>query len=246
MRKIIYNEEKAIIDEGIYFGCGVFETIYWGDKPLFLDEHLDRLSESVEKLNMEELEIDKILEFFDTLNIKNKAVKITVTPCNIIISQRDIPYDDSCYNKGVTLCTSNVCRNSTSIMAYIKSTCYYENIIEKEKVVEKGYNDALFFNEKGSLTETSCANIFIVRNDMIFTPRISDGLLDGIIRRWIIKNFNVIEKTLTYKELEECDEVFISNSLMGVMSVSKIDEISYSDRKVCNIIRNSYEKLRQN
>ena len=145
----------------------------------------------------------------------------------------------------MTLCTSKVCRNSTSLMAYIKSTCYYENIIEKEKAIEKGYSDALFFNEKGNLSETSCANIFIVRNDMIFTPRVSDGLLNGIIRRWIIDNFNVIEKTLTYKELEECDEVFVSNSLMGVMSVSKIDEINYDERKVSSKIRSSYEKLRQ-
>lgn len=244
MRKIIYNQEKAIIDQGIYFGRGVFETILWLDSPMFLDEHIDRLSSSVEKLKMDELEIDELLDFLDGLKIKNKALKITVTPLNIIISERDIPYTESCYNRGVELCTSEVKRNSTSIMTYIKSTCYIENILEKEKAIEAGYNDALFFNEKGNLSETSCANIFLVRDNMIFTPRVSDGLLNGIIRNWIINNYNVIEKSIKYEELKECQEVFISNSLMGVMSVTKIDEVSYNDNKVCSIIRKSFEKAK--
>jgi 4-amino-4-deoxychorismate lyase len=127
----------------------------------------------------------------------------------------------------MNLTISKVRRNSTSRLCYIKSTCYIENLIEKEEAKKNGFDDVIFLNENGYVTETSCANIFIVKNNEIFTPRISDGLLDGIIRRKIIENFKVQEKSITFEELKKSDEVIITNSLMGAMSIKKLDDIKY-------------------
>jgi len=183
MRNIIYGEDKILIDEGLFFGRGVFETILWKDRPVFLNEHLERLKKSMEEIGLLPLEEKILREYLDKLDIKYKGLKITVTPLNIIITERNINYKEEDYNRGMTLTISKVRRNSTSRLCYIKSTCYIENLIEKENAKKMGFDDVIFLNEKGNVTETSCANIFIVKNKEIFTSKTEDGLLAGIIRR---------------------------------------------------------------
>lgn len=239
MRQIIYGEDKIFMDEGLFFGKGIFETILWREKPVFLNEHIIRLKKGMERIGLLPLEEEMLSEYLGKLNIKNKGVKITVTPLNIIITEREIPYKEEEYNKGMTLTVSKVKRNSTSLLSYIKSTCYIENLIEKENGKKAGYDDVIFLNEKGYITETSCANIFIVKNNEIFTPKVEDGLLDGIIRRKIIENFRVEEKSITLEELKTSDEVIITNSLMGAMSIKKIEDIKYEKQEFRSIFNKS-------
>lgn len=241
MRNIIYGEDEILIDEGLFFGQGVFETILWKDRPVFLNEHIERLKNSMEKIGLLPLEEKMVRGYLDKLDIKDKGVKITVTPLNIIITERKVNYKVEDYNRGMTLTISKVKRNSTSRLCYIKSTCYIENLIEKGNAKKIGYDDVLFLNENGYVAETSCANIFIVKNKQIFTPKISDGLLDGIIRRKIIEYYDVKEKSITMKDLKESEEVIITNSLMGVMSIKKINAIKYDSEIINNILT---EKLK--
>lgn len=243
MRNIISTGDKISMDEGLFFGRGIFETILCKDRPIFLNEHLERLKKSMKELGLLPLEEDMLREYLDKLYIKDKALKITVTPLNIIITQRDIPYKEEDYNRGMKLTISKVRRNSTSRLCYIKSTCYIENLIEKENAKKKGFDDVIFLNENGYVTETSCANIFIVKNNEMFTPKLTDGLLDGIMRRKIIENFKVQEKSITLEELEKADEVIITNSLMGVMSVKNIDDVRYESENFRNIFNECIVKL---
>lgn len=232
MRKIIYNSDKVSADDGVFFGRGVFETILCKDAPVFLNEHIERLSKSMDKIGLLPLEEIILKEYLSKLSIKNKALKITVTPSNIIITQREINYKEEDYDRGMSLTISKVRRNSTSILSYIKSTCYIENLIEKEKAKKIGYDDVIFLNEKGYVAETSCANLFIVKNKEIFTPKIEDGLLDGIIRRKIIENYSINEKSITLKDLKDAEEVIITNSLMEIMPIRKIDEVEYDSQNI--------------
>lgn len=229
MRKIIYQEDNILLDEGSFFGKGVFETILWLKRPVFLGEHIRRLKEGMEVLGLEPLEEEILLEFLSKLTLENKGVKIMVTPLNMVITTRNIPYGEALYKKGMTLNISKVLRNSTSALSYIKSTCYIENILERAKANKNGADDMLFLNEKGYITETSCSNIFLMKNNGILTPRGENGLLSGIIREWIIENFKVQEADITLKDLEEANEVFITNSLMGIMKIKQIDDFTYND-----------------
>ncbi|MBE6050343.1 MAG: 4-amino-4-deoxychorismate lyase [Clostridium sp.] len=243
MRKIIYGEDKILLDQGTFFGKGVFETILYLNKPVFLEEHLKRLKEGMKVLELDELEERELREFIGKLNINNKALKILVTPLNIIITEREIPYTREDFNKGMNLTLSKVLRNSTSRLTSIKSTCYIENILEKQKAKSEGFDDVLFINEKGYLAETSCSNIFLVKNNRILTPKSDNGLLRGIIRKWIMKNFAVEESNLTYDDLSSADEVFITNSLMGVMKVNKIDNFTYRREEITLEIFNKYNEV---
>lgn len=91
--KVYKGESKIDIDEGIFFGKGVFETILILEKPVMLKEHLKRLNTSLKKLSIDkEINYDEVVDIIKKDNIKNKALKITITPKNNIISLRDIPY----------------------------------------------------------------------------------------------------------------------------------------------------------
>lgn len=241
MREIIYNEDKVYVDQGVFFGKGAFETIAYYDKPVLLDYHLERLNKALEELNMDNLEEEELRKFIDRLSLHNTSFKITVTDKNIIISTRPIPYTEDMYREGSHLTISDVRRNKTSKLTYIKSCCYYENILQKQEAVKNGYNDLIFLNEEDKITETSCANIFFVKDKKIYTPRVKDGLLNGVIRRWIMENYEVTETSIDIEDISEYDEVFITNSLMGIMKVSKINNTSYNNEEISSIIRKDYE-----
>ena len=245
MREIVYNSDKVNLDDGVFFGRGVFETIYSGEKLVFLKEHINRLKSSMELLYMKELEEEMLINFLNSNKFIEGALKILVTDKNIIITQRKSPYNEESYKKGFNITYSNVLRNSTSLLTSIKSTNYIENILEKQKASKNGYNDVVFFNEKGFVSETSWANIFIVKDNKIVTPHKNDGLLGGIIRNWILVNFDVCEKSITKEELENADEVFLTNSLMGIMSVNKLNNIKFRLRDKSEIITEAYEKVKK-
>lgn len=243
MRNIYFNEENITLDEGLLFGRGAFETILVKEEPIFFRNHIERLNNAIEVLNIgEKIEEKELLHKIKEYKIRNKALKILVTQRNIIILERDINYKDEDYKKGFKLKLSKVIRNSTSSLTYIKSINYIENLMENQKAKEEGYNEVIFLNENGFVTEGSTSNIFMIKNKIIYTPKVECGLLDGILRRFIINNFKVVEKVITLKELLKSDEIFITNSLVGIMKVTSVKENSYIENNITKKIILKYKE----
>ena len=243
MRKIIAFSDTIKLDSGVFFGQGVFETMLFGEVPYFLDFHINRLKEGLKALDMKPLiEENELLRYIKKLEIKDTVLKITVTEKNIILTKRKNIYTEEMHKKGFSLKVSKVLRNSTSILPRIKSTNYIENILEKKNAVKEGYDDVIFFNEKGFLCETSVSNIFCIRNRKIYTPSCSNGLLNGTIREWIIKSFEVIECDIKIDDLENMDEVFVTNSLLGIMKVKSIEKFKFNEDTVTKNIRDKYKR----
>ena len=242
MRDIIFNEDKINLDSGYFFGRGVFETILVKDKPIFLKEHISRLNEGIKILNIGDKVIEEdILNIINKHNIKYCGLKIVVTEKNIVLEKRDIPYKSDDYLKGFSLKLSNINRNSKSKLSYIKSINYLENILEREEALNNGYNEVLFLNEKGFLSEGSMSNIFIVIDKEIYTPSIKCGLLPGIVRNFLIKEYKIIEKELTLEDIMMADEIFITNSLLGIMRISKFGNRILTENKITIMLRKEYE-----
>ena len=242
MRELIYDNDTINIDSGVFFGRGVFETILITTIPIFLEEHIKRLNKSIIELELGELiYIEDVIEFINKHNIKNKALKITVTEKNLIYSIREIKYKDSDYQRGFKVGISKVLRNSTSRIVSFKTLNYLENIIEYELCQRNDLNESIFFNEKGNLCEGCTTNIFIIKDKVIYTPSIKCGLLPGIVRQWIINNFDVIEKEITREELLNSDEVFLTNSLVGVIKVSNIENKLFNS-EIIEKIKEQYDK----
>ncbi len=84
-----------------------------------------------------------------------------------------------------------------------------------------GFYDVIFANEKGEITEGAISNIFIGKNGFFYTPPLSCGLLDGVYRRYLLnsKKRRIKEKVLFKEDLLRAEEVYLSNSVRGLVRV---------------------------
>ena len=230
-------------DDGYSFGRGVFETIKVVDgKPLFLDKHLSRLKKSLKFFGIEkDIDEGKIYAYINSSEEKNFALKLIVSYKNFILTSRSDNYRDD--DKNYKLILSEVRRNSSSKIIYHKSLSYYENIMEHRWAQDRGYDSALFINEREEVCETSFANIFFVRNGEIFTPAISSGLLKGTMRDYILESYKVKEDVISFKDIDNYDEAFISNSLMGVRNVSSINNVKFNKNEKTKLIQRNLEEF---
>lgn len=92
---------------------------------------------------------------------------------------------------------------------------------EYKRCTRAGFYDVIFANEKGEVTEGAISNIFIRENGVFYTPPVSCGLLDGVYRRYLLtsKKHRVKEKVLFKEDLFSAEEVYLSNSVRGLVRV---------------------------
>ena len=119
---------------------------------------------------------------------------------------------------------SGIKMDSGNKFLYHKTTLrdIYDKMYKKGR--EKGYIDLIFTNEKGEVTEGCISNIFIKRNGKFITPPVECGLLNGIMRQYIIKKAkNVIQDIITLDELKNAGNIYLCNSVRGITKI-KLDD----------------------
>jgi len=119
------------------------------------------------------------------------------------------------------VCFSTKCTNSASPFLYHKTTNRKIYNQEYKKCKSLGFYDIIFTNEKGEITEGAISNIFIRKNGIFYTPPVSCGLLDGVYRQYMLLSgkYRVKEKVLFKRDLLRAKEVYLSNSVRGLVKV---------------------------
>lgn len=233
------KKDEIYIDNGFYFGEGLFETmLVYNNNILFLKEHIERMNEGLKIIGIEKkIEEKEAIEALKKLKCTEGVLKLAVSEKNNIFTLRKNNYTEDMYNRGFRLKISKLKRNKYSTITYLKSLNYLDNILEHRKCKEEGYDEVLFFNSDNEITEGSVSNIFFIKDNTIYTPSVDCGLLNGTIRKYMLKNHTVVEGKFGNKELMEADEVFLTNSVMGIMRVSKIEKKIFQEKKViCDIM----------
>lgn len=220
---------KIELDEGYAFGLGVFETIKVKEGEAFaLEKHMNRLQRGLAFFKFSSKITEKdIREYIGQQQEKDFTLKIMVSEKNILFVKRDNPYRDYNKQQGLKLRISSVRRNSTSPLIYHKSLQCADTILEKRKAKEQGYDETLFLNEKDCICEGSVSNIFFLKGEKLYTPKIEDGLLAGTMREQILEKYAGKEMSLSRQTLACFDACFVSNALMGILWVKSIGEICY-------------------
>ena len=95
-------------------------------------------------------------------------------------------------------------------------------------------------NTEANYIETTNSNIFILKEDKVYTPPLTDGCVDGTMRNWVLLQESVIEKSLNQIDVEAADEVFIANAINGIVAINRVDDITYT---TFNYAQNLQEKL---
>jgi branched-subunit amino acid aminotransferase/4-amino-4-deoxychorismate lyase len=106
----------------------------------------------------------------------------------------------------------------------------------------KSFDEAIILNNRGFIAEGSRSNIFLVKDNRIFTPALECGCLDGITRRVIFDlaqkhNLKIQGGNFTPQDLRESDEAFLSNSLIGVMPAVSVDKYPIGKGRVGRITK---------
>ncbi len=118
-------------------------------------------------------------------------------------------------------------RNELSPLSRYKTLNYLDNIVARREAVAKGADEAVMLNTKGHVACASAANIWLVEGDKLVTPRVSDGALPGVARQRIIAlageaDLDATEDTIDAARLSTADELFLSNSLIGICPISSL------------------------
>lgn len=221
-------------DEGYFFGLGAFETIAveYG-KPVWTDRHLRRLAEALTFLGIARTggEIDKALGTAleePRLRHGRYALKLTISEQNILTTIRPNPYDRQTAESAFVAAYSSVHRNETSPLVFRKTLNYGDCILEKRRAAARGVDEPVFLNTRGEITEGAVSNVFFVRDGSIVTPPVSCGLLPGIAREVLMERCEIREEILRPEDAAACEEMFLTNSLMGVMPVRRLGSHTFS------------------
>lgn len=242
--------EKLENTEGFFYGYGIFETLKIINKEIFNSKnHYVRLKKSAEELNIKfTVTYEKFLEIcsneIDKYNENLYVLKFILIKngdnSQYFFNKREYKYNEKIYIKGFNLRISSIKKNETSKIICYKTLNYLENILELKNSKNLGFDECIFLNTKGYVTEGATSNIFIVKNKTIYTPKISDGILEGTMRTLIIKkcmekNIKIIEKSLSLEEVLNGDEIFLSNSLMGILKVNSIENKKFTSKFIENL-----------
>ncbi len=136
----------------------------------------------------------------------------------------------------------------SSLPRSIKYGNYLESIVEVKKANKDGFDDCLLLDGEGRACESTVANVFFRKGNRLFTPSLKSPVLDGVTRKVVLEilvelGIECEELTPNRAEWENMDEVFLTNSTMGPVCISKIDTREFeTGSDIFKKIKNAYEK----
>ncbi len=246
-------------NRGFQYGDAVFETMRGHNAIVyFWEEHYFRLMASMRILRMPipmeftpDYLLDQIIQLIKAchLNEESFSVKLLVwrdaegryTPSNakvgysITIDKLDNPYfvyNDSDYE--VALFRDHYIH--ASMLSNLKTNNRLINILGSVYAKENDFANCLLLNDRKEVVEALNANIFLVKGYKIRTPKLDSGCLDGMMRKQIIKliaewpDYILEIDEISPFELQKADELFITNSLIGIQPISKYRKKTYVNK----------------
>jgi len=149
-------------------------------------------------------------------------------------------FDD--IDAGLKACVSSWARVSDNALPPTGkfAGAYVNSVLAKVEAVQDGYDEAILLTKDGFVSEGTGENVFVVRNDTVLTPPLSDDILEGITRDAIITlcadyGYGVHERRLSRSELYAADELFFTGTAGEVAPITSVDGIIIGDGTVGTI-----------
>ena len=243
-------------NRGLNYGDAVFETLrVSGGKIYFWEDHYFRLMASMRILRMEipmsftpEYLEEQVIKTITSSENKNGAFRAkilvwrktggkyspTTNDVEFLITSEKLaePFytlNDSFYE--IELFKDHYI--NSGLLSTLKTNNKVLNVLGSVYAQENDYANCLLLNEKKQVVEALNGNIFLVKGYKIKTPPITDGCLNGVLRKQIIKilgqmpDYVLEEESVSPFELQKADEIFITNVIAGIQPVSKYRKKEY-------------------
>jgi len=213
---------------GVFKAKGVFETML-GLDGIVLDTalHLKRLRAGLKNLGLKAPAINaavlKQILFRNHLSCGRLRLMVWQAGQEMHVMAAALPYKIS-NKKMYKVCFIKTNRAANDRSADLKSLDYELFAQAYAEARSQGFDEALLMNRSGHIFEASRANIFWIKNNILYTPPLSSGCLKGITRQQVIRQakylkISVKEESLTPGILEKADAAFLTNSLIGIKPI---------------------------
>ena len=253
--KVIWNNEIVersevkidMEDRGYQFSDGIYDVVRaYNGKFFTLNEHVDRLFSSAEKIELilpftkEELKqlLTKLIQV-NNIDTGNVYMQLTrgigiprhhsypdpeLVPPVFTATTTLVPRDQTAMDQGMS---AIIVPDMRWLRCDIKSISLLGNIMAKHEAHKKGGDEAILHRD-GVVTECSSSNVWIIKDDTIYTHPDGNLVLPGITKIMLLKvarkaGIPVKEEAFTLEDLKEADEVFASSTTMEAMPITSID-----------------------
>lgn len=232
------EKQVQAIAPGNIEGPGMFETMRTVNGEIFLlEEHLRRLSEGLKLIGLENpFSVDQwwkiIQKTMDANHLTEARVRVMVwkngrhTESSVIARPLVLPAEPV-YRKGYRLAVVDLVRPAGPL-SHVKSTDYGLFIRALQLAQVRLCDDAILLNDQGHVVEASRANLFWIVRGELHTPSTATGCLAGITRQVVMQiasrqKIAVREVEAPVSAIEDADAVFVTNSIIGVMPVRRVN-----------------------
>lgn len=238
----------SVLDHGFLYGDGLFETMRATDgRPYLLDRHLARLRAGAEVLTLSAPSEEELARWIaaalQAADEGDAYIRLTVTrgrgaagpdprtcpqPTVLVVVRPFAGLPPRWSEQGLSAVTSTIRRNEHSPLSRLKTCNYLDCILAKEEARAAGTDEALMLNTAGNVAEATAWNVFAVCGGTLLTPPPSEGLLPGITRARVLElaaehDVAAREAALRPAALREASEAFLTNSLYGVVALTRLD-----------------------
>lgn len=237
----------SVTDSGFLYGAGLFETMRSYNGVVFsLKDHLDRLFFSAGALSInntysKEYIHDAICKVLKANKLTDARLRLTLTggPMSepeekrkstlLIAAAKLQPYPSEYYKNGILVVLSPFRQNPAEPIYGHKTTSYFSRMLALKSAHQKGAAEALWFTVDNRLAEGCISNVFLVKDSKLYTPPIETPVLAGVSRKTVFQiasknSVEFIEKNLYISDLLDADEVFLTNVIMQIMPVSRVEK----------------------
>lgn len=244
-------------NRGFKYGDGVFDTLkYVNGKIFFWEDHYLRLMAGMRIVRMEipmsftmDYLQEQIMNLLEAKELTNNSVRVRITVFRkeggfyspstnqvdflIEAEKLDAPFylwKEEAYE--IDLYKDYYVQ--ADLLSTVKRTCCSLHILGGIYAQENGYDNCLLVNHQKNVVGALNANLFVVKGNLIKTPALSDGCLNGVTRKNLIKiiekipDYQIEESQVSPFELQKSDELFLTNSIMGIRSITKYRKKEFS------------------
>ncbi len=258
--EILPAEEPVLLasNRGYRYGDGLFETMKLVNGEINLVSfHFERLFEGLSLLKFERplhFTQEKILQDIRELCKKDgmeslARVRLSVFRGNggLYDDNRGLqwiiecwPIDPHSYRDGIIIDIYPGAQKTMDSFSNLKSANFLPYTMAALFAKEKGQDDSIVLNTAGRIADSTIANVFIIKDGKISTPALSEGCVNGVMRRWLIEKLPdaghpVLETSLTIADLENANEVFLTNAVRGICRVNQFRDKKYSGSVIARI-----------
>jgi len=237
----------SVTDCGFLYGAGLFETMRSQNGVVFcLEDHLERLFSSAERLSIDvgcdkKHLTDVVYKLLKANNLSDARLRLTVTggpinqpdehrkPTLLITAVKFRPYPDEYYKNGVLVVLCPFRQNVIGPTVGHKTTSYFARMVALDLARQKRAAEALWFTVDNRLAEGCVSNVFLVKKSVLYTPSANTPVLPGIARKAVCRlaaenSVELVEKDLYIDDVLEADEIFMTNVIMQIMPVRRVEK----------------------